>query len=43
MNAVMMIGCPMIGEKAADLILGKSLASLDAPYWTNVLWESQQR
>jgi choline dehydrogenase len=33
----------MIGEKAADLILGKSLASLDAPYWTNVLWESQQR
>ncbi|MBX5173355.1 choline dehydrogenase [Rhizobium sp. NZLR1b] len=33
----------MIGEKAADLILGGALAPQSAPFWTNPNWETAQR
>jgi choline dehydrogenase len=33
----------MLAERAADLILGKSLPRSNLPYWVNPEWQTQQR
>ncbi|WP_413875599.1 choline dehydrogenase [Albidovulum sp.] len=35
--------CMMIGERAADLILGKALAPDPAPFWVHPSWQTEQR
>jgi choline dehydrogenase len=33
----------MIGEKAADLVMGRSIAPSNAPFWRNSRWDTLQR